>query len=138
MKYNKRGDTLIVRLQKGDELVSSLLSLIERESVLSGRVSGIGATDDVTIGVFNPKTKVYTKVRVTEDMEILSISGNLTRKNGEPYVHIHGSFASLERVYGGHVNDCVISATAELIIDLYDVEVERFFDEESGLNLLKL
>ena len=138
MEYVRNGSTIILRLQKGDELVSSLLSLIEKEKVKSGRVSGIGATDDVTIGVFNPKSKVYTKVKVTEDMEILSISGNLTRKDGAPYVHVHGSFASLEKVYGGHVNECVISATAELIIDLYDVEVERKFDKESGLNLLKL
>ena len=138
MEYLKRGNTLIVRLQKGDELVSSLLSLIEREKVTCGRVSGIGATDNVTIGVFNPKTKVYTKVNVTDDMEILSISGNLTRKDGAPYVHVRGSFASLEKVYGGLVNECVTSATAELIIDLYDVEVERKFDEETGLNLLKL
>ena len=138
MEYVRNGSTIILRLQKGDELVSSLLCLIEKEMVKSGRVSGIGATDDVTIGVFNPKSKVYTKVKVTEDMEILSISGNLTRKDGAPYVHVHGSFASLEKVYGGHVNECVISATAELIIDLYDVEVERKFDKESGLNLLKL
>ena len=101
-------------------------------------MSGIGATDNVTVGVFNPKTKVYTKVNVTDDMEILSISGNLTRKDGAPYVHVHGSFASLEKVYGGHVNEWVISATAELIVDLYEVEVERFFDKETGLNLLKL
>ena len=138
MEYVRNGSTIILRLQKGDELVSSLLCLIEKEMVKSGRVSGIGATDDVTIGVFNPKSKVYTKVKVTEDMEILSISGNLTRKDGAPYVHVHGSFASLEKVYGGHVNECVISATAELFIDLYNVEVERNFDEESGLNLLKL
>ena len=138
MEYLKKGNTLIVRLQKGDELVSSLLGLIERENIACGRVSGIGATDNVTVGVFNPKTKVYTKVNVTYDMEILSISGNLTRKDGAPYVHVHGSFASLEKVYGGHVNECVISATAELIVDLYEVEVERFFDKETGLNLLKL
>lgn len=138
MEYVKKDNVLIARLNKGEELVSSLLSLMERENLLSGRVSAIGATNDVTVGVFNPQTKIYTKKRITEDMEILSISGNLTRKDGSPYVHIHGSFASLENVYGGHVNECVISATLELIIDLYDVKVERKFEKETGLNLLKL
>ena len=112
MEYVRNGSTIILRLQKGDELVSSLLCLIEKEMVKSGRVSGIGATDDVTIGVFNPKSKVYTKVKVTEDMEILSISGNLTRKDGAPYVHVHGSFASLEKVYGVYFEGSGLKASS--------------------------
>ena len=91
MEYLKKGNTLIVRLQKGDELVSSLLGLIERENIACGRVSGIGATDNVTVGVFNPKTKVYTKVNVTDDMEILSTIYLFKRSKRAVYVNVWSS-----------------------------------------------
>ena len=139
MKCRQAGSTIFLRLERGEELVASLKEIMNK-SIVDGcaKVSGIGATDNVTIGVFNPKTKVYTKKNIREDMEILSISGNLTKQNGEPYVHIHGSFASLDNVYGGHINELYISATAEIVIDVYQTMIDRFFDEETGLNLLEL
>ncbi|MBQ8177925.1 MAG: DNA-binding protein [Clostridia bacterium] len=138
MEYLKSKGKIVLKLQKGEEVISSLSLLIGELDIKCASVSGIGATDNIVVGVFNPKTKVYTKNRVLEDMEILSLSGNLTRKDGAPYVHVHGAFASLEKVYGGHINECYISATAEIIIDVIDSVVEREFDEEIGLNLLKL
>ncbi len=138
MEYLKKNGKIVLRLQKGEEVVASLLYLMQAEEIKCASVNGIGATDNAVIGVFNPKTKVYAKEILRDDMEILSILGNLTRKDGMPYVHIHGTFASLKGVYGGHVNEAVISATAEIIIDVIDCVMERKFDEETGLNLLKL
>lgn len=138
MEYKVENNVAIVRLQKGEEIISSLLVLIEELSIKSGRVSGIGATNNITIGVFDASTKEYHQKNIKEDMEILSISGNLSRINGTPYVHIHGAFASINNVYGGHVNESYVSATAELVLDIFDVVVEREFNEEIGLNLIKL
>ena len=112
--------------------------LISEENITCGRVSGIGATDKITIGLYNVNTQEYHKDTIEEEMEILSLSGNLTRKDGAPYVHVHGSFATLDRVYGGHVNEVWISATAEIIIDVIDLVVDRKTDKETGLNLIKL
>ena len=138
MEYKAQGKVVILRLEKGEEIISSLLSLIEKLNIKSGRVSGIGATNKITIGVFNTATNEYTKKTIEEEMEILSLSGNLSRMNGTPYVHVHGAFASLGNVYGGHLNEAIISATGEIVIDLFDVEVEREFNKEIGLNLIKL
>lgn len=138
MEYVQKEGVIVLRLNKGEEVISSLQALIERLNIKSGRVTGIGATNSITIGVFNASTKEYNKRVIEEDMEILSLSGNLSRMNGAPYVHVHGSFASLDAVYGGHLNSARISATAELVIDVFQVEVERKFDEETGLNLMKL
>ena len=138
MEYKAQGNVVVLRLEKGEEIISSLLSLIEKLNIKSGRVSGIGATNKITIGVFNTATNEYTKKTIEEEMEILSLSGNLSRMNGTPYVHVHGAFASLGNVYGGHLNEAVISATGEIVIDLFDVEVEREFNKEIGLNLIKL
>ena len=138
MEYKRIGNVIVLRAQKGEEVVSLLTRLIDEEKITCGRVTGIGATDKITIGLYNVTTQEYHKVTIEEEMEILSISGNLTRKDGNPYVHVHGSFATLDKVYGGHVNEVWISATAEIIIDVIDLVVEREIDKETGLNLIKL
>lgn len=138
MEYKRLGNSIVVRAQKGEEVVSLLTRLIDEEKITCGRVTGIGATDKITIGLYSVDTQEYRKVTIEEEMEILSLSGNLTRKDGAPYVHVHGSFATLDKVYGGHVNEVWISATAEIIIDVIDLVVEREIDKETGLNLIKL
>ena len=138
MEYKRLGNSIVVRAQKGEEVISLLARLIDEEKITCGRVTGIGATDKITIGLYNVGTQEYHKVTIEEEMEILSLSGNLTRKDGAPYVHVHGAFATLDKVYGGHVNEVWISATAEIIIDVIDLVVEREIDKETGLNLIKL
>ncbi|MBO5773259.1 MAG: DNA-binding protein [Clostridia bacterium] len=138
MEYKRVGNTIVLRAQMGEEIISLLTMLISEENITCGRVSGIGATDKITIGLYNVNTQEYHKDTIEEEMEILSLSGNLTRKDGAPYVHVHGSFATLDRVYGGHVNEVWISATAEIIIDVIDLVVDRKIDKETGLNLIKL
>lgn len=138
MEYKRIGNVIVLRAQKGEEVVSLLTRLIDEEKITCGRVTGIGATDKITIGLYNVTTQEYRKVTIEEEMEILSLSGNLTRKDGNPYVHVHGAFATLDKVYGGHVNEVWISATAEIIIDVIDLVVERETDKETGLNLIKL
>ncbi len=138
MEYKRVGNTIVLRAQRGEEIISLLTMLISEENITCGRVSGIGATDKITIGLYNVNTQEYHKDAIEEEMEILSLSGNLTRKDGAPYVHVHGSFSTLDRVYGGHVNEVWISATAEIIIDVIDLVVDRKTDKETGLNLIKL
>ena len=138
MEYKRVGNTIVLRAQRGEEIISLLTMLISEENITCGRVSGIGATDKITIGLYNVNTQEYHKDTIEEEMEILSLSGNLTRKDGAPYIHVHGSFATLDRVYGGHVNEVWISATAEIIIDVIDLVVDRKTDKETGLNLIKL
>ena len=138
MEYKRIGNVIVLRAQKGEEVVSLLTRLIDEEKITCGRVTGIGATDKITIGLYNVTTQEYHKATIEEEMEILSLSGNLTRKDGNPYVHVHGAFATLDKVYGGHVNEVWISATAEIIIDVIDLVVEREIDKETGLNLIKL
>ena len=138
MEYKRIGNVIVLRAQKGEEVVSLLTRLIDEEKITCGRVTGIGATDKITIGLYNVTTQEYHKATIEEEMEILSLSGNLTRKDGNPYVHVHGAFATLDKVYGGHVNEVWISATAEIIIDVIDLVVERETDKETGLNLIKL
>ena len=58
--------------------------------------------------------------------------------NNEFYTHIHMSAGNSQgEVFGGHLNRAVISATCEMVIDILDFEVDRYYDENIGLNLFK-
>ena len=138
MQFQRFGNKVIVRIDRGEEIVSSLQSVCKKEGITLASVSAIGAVNNFTVGVFSPSTKVYKSNRFEGDYEIVSLSGTVTTKEGIPYIHLHMSAGDGEgRVFGGHLNQAFVSATCEMVIDISDGTVERQFSEEIGLNLFK-
>lgn len=135
MEYIRKNDVIYLRLDKGDEIISSLTLLSEKENIKTAEIRGIGATNDVTVGVFITKTKEYKQKTYNTDFEITSLIGTITQKDSLPYIHIHCSLANLDGCFGGHLNRAVVSATAEIVITLFDGLVGRKFNENIGLNL---
>lgn len=137
MEYRKFDDTYVVRLKRGEEVIEELKKLCKEEDIKLAEITGLGASNLVEIGVFNPGTKEYN-TKVFEGMfEITSLVGNVTRKDGEVYLHIHINFGDENgAVLGGHLVQAKISATSEIIIREIPGEVGRELSEEIGLNLL--
>lgn len=138
MEYQRFGDTIFARLDPGEELCAQLKQLAEREQIHLAQISGLGAVGDVTAGVFHPADKQYQSNTFQGDFEIVALHGTVTTKDGAPYLHLHMAFGDTDgHVFGGHLNRAVVSATCELIIQVYTGTVERRFSEEIGLNLLE-
>ena len=138
MEYGKYGNTYVVRMDKGDELVESLLSLAKKENIKFAAVSGIGATNDVDFGCFNTELKQYKGINMKGDFEITSLVGNINTMNGENYIHLHINIADENGgIHGGHLKRANISVTGEIVITCTDAVVDRRFDPEVGTNLLK-
>jgi hypothetical protein len=139
MKTKKIHNKIIVRIDQGEEIVESLLKVCKRYHVPFGKVTGIGATNKVTIGLFDVESKTYHSKEFTGNYEIAPLLGNISTKNGESYLHLHITVCdSTLHSYGGHLNSAIVSATCECIIDIIDGRIERVFDDETGLNLLDL
>jgi len=135
-KFNQKW---IVRVKKNEELVSALKSFCFEHEIRLGSVSGIGACNYAKIGLFDVGKKEYYSKEFSENMEITSLTGNITTKDNEIYIHLHINLSNQKfEVIGGHLDKANISATCEIIIDTIDGSLDRCFDQEIGINLLSL
>lgn len=139
MQYKQCGSKLVVRIDKGEEIIHTLLAVCETCGITLGSVSGIGSTSRATIGLFDTVAKKYHSRELAGEYEITQLSGTVTTMQGKPYLHIHATLADASyAAFGGHLNAAVVSGTCEVIIDIMDGEVDRVFSEEVGLNLFNL
>ena len=137
MEYRKFGDTYIVRMDPGEEILGQLLVFAEAEQVKLASVTALGAVKDFTVGVFDTGAKVYKSNRFQGVYEIVSLVGTINTMDGAFYCHLHMCAADQEgRAFGGHLNEAVISATCELVITCLPGRTDRVFSDEVGLNLI--
>ena len=138
MDYRRFGDTLIVRLDKNEEIVEQVRVLAEKEKIRLATVEALGAVDDFTVGVFFANEKKYYSNRFQGAYEIVSLTGTISTMDGHFYQHLHMSAGDAKgNVKGGHLNSANVSATCEMVIRIIDGEVDRYHDEEIGLNLFR-
>ena len=123
MKYKKFENTIIARIDKGEDIVEQVKNIALKENIKLASIQALGAINDFTVGVFKTKEKKYYANEFKGDYEIVSLTGTINTMNGEYYSHMHLS---------------IVSATCEMVIQVINGQVDRYFDEEIGLNLLKL
>ena len=138
MEYRKFDSTIIARIDKGEEILEKVKEIALKENIKLASISALGAVNDFTVGVFKTDEKKYYSNSFQGYFEITSLTGTINTMNGEFYIHIHMSAGNEKgEVFGGHLNRAVVSATYEMVITIIDGSVDRYFDEEIGLNLFK-
>ena len=136
MEYRRFGDTYMVRIGLGEEILQSLKELCEKEGIRLAQVSAIGAADSAAIGVYDLETGKYHREDLPFFMEIASLSGSVTEMNGKPYIHLHTVLADQQnRTHAGHLIEMTVGATCEMFVRVLPGEVTRKKDETVGLNL---
>ncbi len=138
MEYKRKNNSIFFRLDRGEEVLSSLLEIAKKEDIKLASISAIGACDELTIGVYSVSKKKYYQKTFNGEFEITSLNGNISRKDGDIYLHLHINCADINYdTFGGHLNHCKISATLEGFINIIDINNDRYKDEITGLNLLR-
>lgn len=137
MQYQKFGHTYLVRIDLNEEIMQCLKALCEKEDIRLARVEAIGACNHAVVGVYDLQEQVYRREELDGFMEITSLSGNVTRMNGETYLHLHGTMADQRHVlHGGHIIELTVGATCEMFVDVLPGEVSRRRDQPLGINLI--
>jgi len=136
MTYKQFGNKYIIRVEKGEELTAVLKNFCRERKVKLGMISGLGAANKITLGLFKTETKKYFPKEFLGDFELTSVLGNISRMNDEPYLHLHANIADQNcQTFGGHLSEAFISATFEGVVEVIDGEAGRKYNEDIGLNL---
>lgn len=137
MDYRRFGKEIIVRIDRGEEILEQLRVVSEKENIKLAKVSAIGAVGSFTAGVYRVGKKQYRSNEFTGEFEIVSLNGTVDTMDGKYYSHLHMSAGDEKgNVFGGHLNHAVVSATCEMTLTLIDGRIDRKKDEETGLNLI--
>jgi predicted DNA-binding protein with PD1-like motif len=133
----QRSDVLV--FEKGDEVIESLLEFAKRERLTSGSFTAIGAFSDVTLGFFERERKEYKRIPLQEQVEVLTLAGDITVKESEPQVHAHVVVGKADgSAWGGHLLAGHVWPTLELVLVESPDELRRTLDEETGLPLITM
>ena len=138
MEYRRFGNTIVARIDRGEEILAAVKEISEAEHIQLASVSALGATNDFTVGVYSVDEKQYHANDFKGNFEIVSLTGTINTMNGEFYTHLHMSAGDEKgQVFGGHLNRAVVSAVCEMVITVIDGVVDRRFSQEIGLNLFR-
>ena len=138
MEYRNYNETFYIRLDRNDEIISSILDICKKENIRSATFSGIGGCSKAEIQTFIPSTGEFETSELTGMLELTSFSGNVvTDEEGEYYHHTHAMFTYKQEgkhcVSGGHIKSIEVLYTAE--IELRPVIggiIGRKYDPETG------
>ena len=138
MEYRRFGNTIVARIDRGEEILAAVGEIAGAEHIQLASVSALGATNDFTVGVYSVDEKQYHANDFKGNFEIVSLTGTINTMDGEFYTHLHMSAGDEKgQVFGGHLNRAVVSAVCEMVITVIDGVGDRRFSEEIGLNLFR-
>jgi len=138
-KYKQLNDLYIVSIDNHKDITSAIEAFCNEQDIHSGKIDGLGAVSRATLRFLNPATKKYVDKTFEEQMEISNLHGNISRKDGKVYLHLHATFGRSDyTAIAGHLLTGEVNGACEIFIKKLDGEVGRYFDEETGLNLYDL
>ncbi|MEE9553041.1 MAG: PPC domain-containing DNA-binding protein [candidate division Zixibacteria bacterium] len=138
MESRKVSDGYIIRCDIGEEIVSVLTDFAEEKGIYSGTVTGIGALKTISLGYVDIPNKDYIRKEFDDMYELLNLTGNFSRFEGKVMLHCHAVFSDVNfQVYGGHLFNGVVAVTAEFYIRPGDLEINRVYDDATGIKKIE-
>ena len=127
----------IYSLRGGAKVPEDVVAIASREKVATAQVAAIGGVRKLRLGYFNHRKKAYEEHDYNEFLEVTSLLGNITVKDGKPFLHAHGNFGRRDQsVIGGHVVSATVFPLLEVVLVPTKNLAVRRFDDETGLNII--
>ncbi len=128
-----------LRVESGEPLVESLTQLLEAENIRFALVTGLGAVRYARVAYLNVERKEYEPHEFEEQLELVSLIGNATLRDGKPFLHLHVALARRDlTLLGGHLQEAIARPTIEVWLQPEPGIVERVFDESAGMAVMQL
>ena len=130
-------DSSVLVFDKGEEIIAALTGYVKAHAISAAHFTAIGALSDAVLGYFDRMRKDYKKIPVREQVEVLSLVGDVALDGGAPKIHAHIVVGDAEgRAHGGHLLEGHVWPTLELILTPSPRPLRRRMDPETGLALL--
>jgi predicted DNA-binding protein with PD1-like motif len=131
--------TFALVFEPGDEVVSGLTRVAERQRLSASHVTAIGAFSEAVLGYFDRERKDYTRIPVREQVEVLSLIGDVALKDGKPSLHAHVVVGRADgTTLGGHLLEARVWPTLEVILVESPAHLRKRHDPATGLALIDL
>jgi uncharacterized protein len=139
MRSQNYGQHAVLVFEAGEPVMATLKRWLADYNISGATISAIGGLRQVTLKYFNTTTRVYEEREISEQLEVLHLTGNAGLLNGEPFVHAHITLGTRDyQTYGGHVGDGIVSPVLELVLTRVGGVLTRRENAESGLTELYL
>lgn len=131
--------TYALVMDPGDEAVSALQQFCESRHLTAARFTAIGAFSSAQLGYFEWGKKDYEKIPVDEQVEVLSLVGDVALHEGKPKIHAHAVVGKRDgTAHGGHLLQAIVRPTLEVLLIESPGYLKRTMDPESGLPLIDI
>ena len=131
------GKVYAVIFQKGDEVLSGLTDFAIQNHVGDAHLTAIGAVSSATVGWLDLSKKLYRGIPVREQVEVLSMVGDIATFNGKPVVHAHLVLGRSDgSTVGGHLWEAYVNPTLEVFITVNPAPLQKTQDDASGMKLI--
>jgi predicted DNA-binding protein with PD1-like motif len=136
---NGQTATFALVFDGGDEVIETLTAWCRAKGVTAARFTGIGALSGAVLAWFDWKQRQYREIPVDEQVELLSLSGDVAEHDGQASIHAHAVLGKRDgNVCGGHLIKAHVRPTVELILDTVPSHLRKQHDRDSGLALIAL
>ena len=134
MKVEHSGQNFLVYIQIDEPVMETLTSVCKNNGIMNGQISGIGAVKEIEIGAYDLDSKSYLRKQYPDNHELISFQGNITLKDGNPFIHAHITIGNHDlHTRGGHLFEMKVAVVGEFIIRNIESNVHREFDKNIGL-----
>jgi|TARA_B100001013_G_scaffold337959_1_gene258534 hypothetical protein len=134
MKVEHSGQNFLVYIQIDEPVMETLTSVCKNNGIMNGQISGIGAVKEIEMGAYDLDSKSYLRKQYPDNHELISFQGNITLKDGNPFIHAHITIGNHDlHTRGGHLFEMKVAVVGEFIIRNIESNVHREFDKNIGL-----
>ncbi len=136
---NKRPKTFAIVFETGDEVMAGLKTFAREQRLSASQFTAIGAFSQAVLGFFDLAKRDYRRIPVTEQVEVLSLLGDVTLANGGPKLHAHVVLGKSDgTAHGGHLLEAYVRPTLEVVLVESPKYLHRAHDPATGLSLIRL
>lgn len=129
----------VIRIDKDEEVLSSLIDFCKWEDIKLGSLTGIGNASKIVLSIYDIDSKSYIEKEFNGSLEINNLIANITKKDDFNIVNAHVNFSDTNfNSYGGKLVECIVSVTCEIFVTTIDGNINRKYNDSYDVDLIDL